>query len=153
MGLFSKNTHRSKVAKVQQAIREEAQVRTSAICKEIIECTQQAIEANNIYNIMSDGQIDESIGKMKIIYLPVNGNSSTIIVSLPSNRAETTILGVRGFNAFQFDVNLSNVDKELHIYGCFCGTDLYVPIENLVSFKDMIMDKIALHRQYPLTNT
>lgn len=153
MGLSRKIKQRSPSKKSKKAKHIELRAKTMEVCREISYCAQAAIEVNNIYNVTPDGKVDESIGKMRVLYLPASYGSSTIVVVLPYSRADMTILGIRGFSIYQLEINLAKTNQELHLYNCPNGPEMYLPIDSLMTFKKVLMDRIATFQHHPVLNT
>lgn len=122
--------------------------RQSKIGLSLTESIIQAARRNEVYNLYNDGTREKDISPIIVKTLPKNGDSFTILTTLPDKKCSSSTLGILGYAIHQIDINLLRVDKEIYLLAGWHGSESHWGIDRLDEFKKLITQKTEEFRLF-----
>ncbi|MEI7689753.1 MAG: hypothetical protein WCI79_02170 [Candidatus Saccharibacteria bacterium] len=144
----------AKKRRLQEEAIAQQEAKQQEIGSSLVTALTKAAALNTVYNLMNDGTRSETVKEIRIVTMPKNGDSFTIVTVLPCNTCGNIAAGVRGYHLMDISVNLSRPGKELHVYEQKFGDgDRYWSISELPTFMQTVLDETKNFTLFPKTAT
>lgn len=147
--MFWNKSARIKAEKAAKDTAAEQKLQQQTIGENLLSAITEAAKGNDLCNVFQDGTVSIGVSKMRVITMPNNGGSYSILVEMPIDRTKVPAR-VNAYPIVQVDVTITQENKELHFFQCPYGPDdYYYPLSDLDNFIAFVKRYVSSFRLYP----